>query len=321
MIGNNLSKKSLMSGQVLLLLILVLGTLLVVAMTAMFQTSTNTQISGIEQQSQITLAAAEAAIEKALQTGQDGTFAELGLTNLTNISLENSRVVITQERPYIYTTPNIPKDGQYTMYLAEYTGSYPNYFGDSYQSPFYIFYQSKTPECNDVSMELTVLYDAGGVGNIGDGNYEMKKFIIDPGNKITTDNSLDLGEPASATYAGATVGTPEYTLDGNKYSCRSAKFNTSELPNVKMVLAQVYFSSTRLAFAVDGYENLPDAQPLYDFPPQGRLVTATARAKISTDITPVGGGSTPTSVPGLTRTAQIFQSYPQIPAEFWITSF
>jgi hypothetical protein len=53
-------------GQVLLLLIMVLGTLLIVAMTAIFQSSTDTQISGTNQLSQTTLSASEAGLEKGL---------------------------------------------------------------------------------------------------------------------------------------------------------------------------------------------------------------------------------------------------------------
>ena len=319
--GNNLNKNN---GQVLLLLVLVLGTLLIVAMTAIFQSTTSTQIGSIEQQSQVTLAAAEAAIEKALQSGQEGSFKDLGLNSLTGISLENSQVEITEERPYIFHTPKLDKDEQYTFYLAEYTGSYPNYFGDSFALKAYMFYESGNLECTDIAMEVTVLYDAGGAGDVGDGEYEMEKYLIDPGDQITTDNSKDLGDVSGESpYIGAEVGT-NYPLEGKVYNCRTALFDTEMLPNMKMMFVQTFFRGTKIAFAVEGYEAALDTDPISAptnrFPSQGRLVTATARANISANVT-AESGPTPTPITGLTRTAQIFQSYPQIPAEFWVTSF
>lgn len=312
------------NGQVLLLLVLVMGTLLIVAMTAIFQSTSSTQIGGVEQQSQVTLAAAEAAIEKALQSGESGTFADLGLTNLSGISLENSQVTINEEREYVFLTSKLEKDEQYTFYMAEYQGTYPDYFGPSYTKvPFYIYYQSDNPDCSDISLEMTVIYDQTNDAITG-GSYEMKKYLVDNGNLITEDNDDDIGQE-SGSYPGVLVGVSE-NLEGTTFQCRTGLFDTEveNLLNAKVILVQTYFKASTLAFAVEGFD---DPTPEYQFPPQGRTVTATARAKVvAPTITVAGLSATPTpftapSETGLTRTAQVFQSYPQIPTEFWITSF
>ncbi len=302
------------NGQVLLLLVLVMGTLLIVAMTAIFQSTSSTQLGGIDQQSQITLAAAEAAIEKALQTGESGTFAQLGLTTLDGINLSTSRVQVQEERTYTFVTQKLEKDEQYTFYLAEYTGTYPNYFGQTYDLDFHILYESALPDCSDIALEMTVIYDEGGADGLGDadtgGGYEMEKYIIDAGNQITTDDSKELSEGAIAST----------TFDKTTFTCRTRSFSSETHPNTKVVLLQTFFKGTALGFAVAGYELLPGTPPPYQLPPQGRTVTATARAVASAGVT-TASGPTPTPLSGLTRSAQVFQSYPQIPAEFWVTSF
>ncbi len=302
------------SGQVLLLLVLVMGTLLIVAMTAIFQSTTSTQLSGIDQQSQITLAAAEAAIEKALQTGQSGTFADLGLDTLEGINLTTSRVQVQEERTHTFVTQKLEKDEQYTFYLAEYNGTYPNYFGQTYDLEFHILFESALPDCSDIALEMTVIYDQGGADNLGDadtgGGYEMEKYIIDPGDQITTDNSKDI-------FEGVIAAT---TFDDTSFTCRTQAFSSETHPNTKVVLLQTFFKGSALGFAVEGYELLPGTNPVYQLPPQGRTVTATARAVASAGVT-TASGPTPTPLSGLTRSAQVFQSYPQIPAEFWVTSF
>lgn len=284
-------------GQVLLLLIMVLGTLLIVAMTAIFQSTSDTQIGGTNQMSQTTLAASEAGLEKGLLTGSSGTYADLGLTTLANIDLQNSRVEITNPRYKTFTTGRLEQDSQYTFYLSDYSPPPAPLFGTPYALTFKIFYESPADAqetCKDVALELTFVYDSD-----NDGSYETAKRIADFGDKLTSDNTADI-------YGG----TGETTLNTATFQCYTAEIDTAaDFPNAKFVMIQNYFQGTKLGFQVTNNADLP---------PQGRLITSTARAKISNE-----GNGTITPVPqsGLTRITQIFQSYPQIPAEFWTTSF
>lgn len=298
-------------GQVLLLLIMVMGTLLIVAMTAIFQGTTQTQIGGINQISQSTLAAAEAGLEKALQANQSGTFKELGLSNLSGINLEASTVEIREQRSETFNTAKLEQDEQYTFYLSDYSPIYP-YFGTPYAVDFRVYYESPAQTCEDVSLEFTVVYDEG-----NDGVFETSKLIADGGDLITTDNTDDVYGDALLNNPGleSDYQVPPAPADGTfQYDCRTQVISTDSYPFVKFMLVQNYFSKSKIGFQTTGDS---------EFPPQGKTIKSTARARVSAEVTSAPGDPTPTpnTQSGLTRIAEIFQSYPQIPAEFWITSF
>jgi hypothetical protein len=289
-------------GQVLLLLIMVLGTLLIVAMTAIFQSSTDTQISGTNQLSQTTLSASEAGLEKGLLDGTSGTFAELGITNLTNIDLNNSRVEIAQPRYSEFTSQRMDADSQYTFYLADYDPTTAT-FGSPYALNFKTFYESPNQTCSDIVLELTFVYDQN-----NDGNYETAKKIVDAGDKLTTNNTNDLFDITSGVIAANdTTGV----VNNYRFQCQTVEIDVGQYTNAKFVMIQNYLNGTKLGFKATNSAQIP---------PQGKIITSTARAKATSGVS-VSGSPTPIPQTGLTRVTQIFQSYPQIPSEFWTTSF
>ena len=273
----NKSKKA-ESGQVLLLLVMVMGTLLIVAMTAIFQSSSQTQISGINQTAQKTLAAAEAGLEVGLVSTGSGTFAELGINNLQDIDLNASAVQIAELREPDYVTPRVEEDQQYTFYLSE----YPD-LDSPYGGQFYVTYQSQNEaqDCTDIALEFTFIYDVG-----DDGTYEIAKRIADAGDNITVSGTA-LTDIYQAPPSGELVNDVEF-------NCRTSTIDTGDFENIKVMLVTTYLKATRLGFvSLTG-----------NFPPQGKTITSTARA-----------------TSGLTRVAEIFQSYPQLSAELFMTSF
>ena len=286
-------------GQVLLLLIMVLGTLLVVAMTAIFQSSTNTQISGATQLSQTVLAASEAGLEKGLLDGTPGTFAELGISNLTNIDLNNSRVEIAEPRYTQFSTQRQDADSQYTFYLTDYD-PVTALFGSPYALNFKVYYESRNQTCDDIALEFTFVYDQG-----NNGTYETAKRIADAGNKLTVDNTDDI------FLAVVAANDPTGVVDDYRFQCETSDISVSAFPNAKFVMIQNYLNGTKLGFRASNSAQMPA---------QGKIITSTARAKATSGIS-VSGSPTPVPQTGLTRVTQIFQSYPQIPAEFWTTSF
>lgn len=264
------------SGQVLLLLIMVMGTLLIVAMTAIFQSTSETQISGINQLAQKTLAAAEAGLEVGLTSTGSGTFADLGITNLDGIDINTSVVEVLEKREPVYVSPTIKEDQQYTFYLSE----YPN-LNSPYGGTFTMVYQSpnETHDCTDIALELTFVYDAG-----NDEEYEVAKKIADAGNNITASDSADI-------YTSPPI---EETIQGSDFHCQTAPISTEDYENIKFLIVTSYFEQTKVAFE----------SSTGNFPPQGKTIKSTARAE-----------------GGLTRVAEIFQSYPQLAAEMFTTSF
>ncbi|MCX7997236.1 MAG: hypothetical protein N2691_05825 [Patescibacteria group bacterium] len=293
------------SGQVLLLLIMVLGTLLIVGMTAIFQTSTQTQIGGINQQSQLTITAAEAALEKALLEGRSGSFADLGLSNLGGINVDNSFVEISEFPVKQFSTKRLNKDEQYMFYLSQYTPEFP-YFDRQYLIGFQVLYDSPTGTCEDVSLVMTLVYDKD-----SDYIYEAETFISDAGDKIyrgTTNR--DIFKCVISDDPTCVEGEGGGNIDGYEYACATKIIDTGEYESAKFILVQNYFGPTRIGFKTDGTSQ---------FPPQGRTIKAIARAALA--VTPGAGTPVPTAQAGLTRVAEIFQSYPQFPADFWVTSF
>lgn len=293
-------------GQVLLLLVMVLGTLLIVGMTAIFQTSTQTQISGINQQSQITIAAAEAALEKALLTGSGGTFQELGLTNLAGINLDQSVVEVNELPTNHFNTRKLEKDEQYTFYLSQYTPDYP-YLDRQYSIGFRVFYESVSGQCDDVALAFTLVYDQN-----NDYVYETETFIADGGNKLdpTLTNPANTTDKDLYSCIAGDPGCDPGLVDGYQYQCVTDMIDTDNYESAKILLVRNYFGRTKLGFRTDGTS---------DFPPQGRSIKAIARADVA--VTPQGASPTLPPRSGLTRVAEIFQSYPQLPADLWATSF
>lgn len=305
------------SGQVLLLLIMVMGTLLIVAMTAIFQGTTDTQISGINQTSQRTLSAAEAGLESALLNGEEGTFAELGLTSLSGIDLAGSAVRIEEKREDLFTIPKLDPDSQYTFYLSEYnynptTGAVS--FGFPYGGKMAVYYTSDNDQrdCTDVALEFMIVYDT----NTSDGIYQVKTLIADAGNAI--DPSLT--NPANVTdddifFEAVPAGNNDL---GEPYQCYTHDLDMADYPNARIMIIKSYLSSTKIGLTTRKFQ--PSDSGLPAFTPQGKTITSTARSS-GFGPTPTPGGPEVQTDTGVIRTATIFQSYPQIPAEMFVTSF
>jgi type II secretory pathway pseudopilin PulG len=248
-------------GQVLLIVVMLLATALTVALTATYQSVTETQLTKLEEENQKALAAAEAGIEKALQSKQEGSFTSLGLSNLSGIDTFQSSVKISDQGSTTFITPLLQKDEQYTFYLANYP-NFTSYWGG--QINIYFKTESACP-----SLELTQIKN----------DNSLVRNIVDPCNQITN-NNLRLG-----------------TTSGN-YSFGGVNFNyklSSDLSiiNTKLLIVRVLFAPTRIGF-----------QGSTNFPLQGSTIISTAKTQA-----------------GVEKKVQLFQSYPQIPAEFFVTSF
>src|SRR5438046_2001534 len=96
------SKKN-QQGQVLLIVIMLLATAVTVVMSSAFKSTTETKITKLEEESQKSLAAAEAGIETALQTGTNVT----DLSSLPNLSGFTGSATISQTSTNSFTTPLI----------------------------------------------------------------------------------------------------------------------------------------------------------------------------------------------------------------------
>jgi type II secretory pathway pseudopilin PulG len=261
MTGNNYNS-NMKKGQVLLIVVMLLATVLTVALTSTYQSVTETQLTKLEEENQKALAAAEAGIEKALQSKQEGSFTSLGLSNLSGIDTSQSSVEISDQGSTTFVTPLLQKDEQYTFYLA----NYPN-FTSYWDGQINIYFNTESA-CP--SLELTQIKN----------DNSLVRNIVDPCGQITDPNNLRLG-----TTSGP------YSFGGFNFNYKL--LSNLSISNTKLLIVRVLFAPTRIGF--QGSKN---------FPLQGSTIISTAKTQA-----------------GVEKKVQLFQSYPQIPAEFFVTSF
>jgi len=254
----NKDKQNNQAGQVLLITIMLLATALTVALSVSYKSTTETQVTKLEEESQKALAAAEAGIEKALKEDV-GTTVAIDVGGYTGTAGCPS----TYDKNY-FVSPVLQKDEQFTFYLSEYPGL-TNYWPGNLD----FYFKSETDA--EPAVELT-FFNAGTTTAV-------VHYLIDPTNLVSADSG-------KTDYSEST-----YTFDNINF-----KYKTSSpfaVTTTKIVVARVLSAATRIA--VEGNSNLPL---------QGR--------NCDSNVTATGG---------VTQEVNLFQSYPQIPAEFWVTSF
>lgn len=243
------------SGQILLMTIMLLATTLTVVLSLSFKSTTETQITKLEEESQKALAAAEAGIEAALK---QGTIADIG--NLPGFSgfAGSATVEITPSNKFI--TPLLQKDEQYAFYLANYNTA-SNTFSEYW------------------SGDLTVCF----------GNVAVEITLVKSDNSLTRYSINPAGSTIIANAPSASSGStncPDSSFANN--------YTLSSISNTKLLIARV-IGSGATKIGIKGSSNLPL---------QGKTIIS--QAKSST---------------GVTKKVEFFQSYPQIPADFFVTSF
>lgn len=261
--------KNTESGQVLLIVIMLLATALTVVISVAFKANTESQITKLEEESQKALAAAEAGIDKLLQQGS-GSIQIQSLPNLSAFSGEAS--FVTDVSPQ-FTSPLIQKDQMYTFYLADYASG--GTFSNHYSGTMTLYYGSGSVSCDSVALEITTLSDAAPT---------ITRSIADTGD-ILGSNDNDIGVNSGGT------------IDNVIFNCKTTSITIPA--NSKLMVARVISPSgsggvsTKIGFLGSASLRL-----------QGRTVNSEAR-----------------STTGVTKKVELFQSFPQIPADFFVTSF
>ncbi len=271
----NLSKKNNKQGQALLIVIMLLATIITVVTTISFKSTTETQVTKLEEESQKTLAAAEAGIEKAIgdrvAIGTNNVFDSMHLSNLSGIDLANSRVQVQTNTGTNFVSPLVQKDQQYTFYMTNYNDG--NFSGAAYNGSITTYYASEGTNCNSIALEITIIS--------GNGPYTVKKYISDSGGIITSPGGTGVDNIRNG--AGATIG-------GTNFNCKT---NNLAMPaDTKIFIVRVLQTRTKLGILGS---NL--------LKPQGKYIVSEA-----------------VSLSGVSKKIQLFQSLPQIPAEFFVTT-
>lgn len=116
----------------------------------------------------------------------------------------------------------------------------------------------------------------------GTGAYKAKRFIADAGSLYGASTSDNIGETGGST------------IDSIPFNCHATAIPIVTFANPKLLIVKALVKSTPVSFSGDS-----------TLPVQGKTVSSIA--------------SSPQT--GVTKQVELFQSYPQIPSDFFTTSF
>lgn len=245
-------------GQILLITVMTLATVLTLILAVSFQSINETKISKLEEENQKALAAAEAAIEAALKENANVVIGQGSLAGITGFT---GQAEIENLQTNIFQTGKVEKDSQYTFYLTDYTN---NVLGTSSlaQDIEVCFADSS----NDPAVEVTLIK-----------TNEVKRFVYD---KDTT------------RIANASLSSNNCLASNQFY--RSFTLTSTDIgANSQLLIVRPLFSASKFLFKRQS-----------PFPLQGKTVRSQA-----------------VSQTGVSKKITLFQTLPQIPAEFFYTSF
>jgi type II secretory pathway pseudopilin PulG len=248
-------------GQILLIMVMLLATLMTIALSVSFKSTTDAQTTKLEEESQKALTAAESAIEVALKENGNVTIGRGSLSTITGFE---GSATIQSSTDKTFTTPIIKKDESYTFYLGNYN----------------ISTKTITPATDP--NDLTLCFETGStkpaieITLVKTGN--VKKYVIDPSSRISNSSTGSSCTPDPTNYSYSTkVLASDIGADG------------------QFLVVRVFYGPTKLFFSRN--TNLPI---------QGRTISSEVTSSTST---------------GVSKKIALFQSYPQIPGEFFATSF
>jgi len=265
-------------GQVLLIAVMLLATIVTVVMTIAFNATTETQVARLESDSQKALAAAQAGVDAVIQASKKnpadlsvdiGGLNQFSTQNITG----NAKVADGVRNPY-FVSPLLQKDEQYTFYLSDYAST-PR-FGNPWTGSMYIYLGSEAgSDVGCPSIEVTV------VKREVDQSLTLDRYTYNTCIPLIS-NATQLSSSPSPS-----------TLDSVNFS-----YKTAEIPVTSGVVAFVKVLNFRTKL---GFQNLDVSGAL---PLQGRTIESEARTSS-----------------GVVKKVQLFQSFPQIPSHFFMTSF
>jgi len=205
-----LMKKS----QVLLIVIMVMATILTVVLAVTFKSVNESRITKLEEESQKTLAAAEAAIETALKTNSAVTIGEGQLSSFTNMT---GTATVEDLITNVFTSGAIAKDSSYTFYLTEYDPAGKTFITGrtSINEPVTVCFDSASP---NPAIEITLVKTES-----------VRKYVIDPDERIT--NAF----PSQGTCTANTDFEYSYTVPGSDI-----------LDDSRLMLVRVLYGSSKL---------------------------------------------------------------------------
>lgn len=258
MIGNSYNNRK---GQVLLIAIMLLATIVTVVMTIAFNSTTETQVAKLEEDSQKALAAAEAGIDSVIKQSVGTSIPLSSLGDFSEQGITGNAQVVSITKP-TFVSPLLQKDEQYTFYLSDYPS-----FTNPWTGNLDIHFLSEQGQCPAV--EILIVTDT----------YTQQRYSYNTCATVIN----------NATLASNTL----KQIDGAEFQWKTPA--PLGITNGIIAFVKVYGGKTKV-----GFSNVLET-PL---PSQGKTVESEAR-----------------TTSGVVKKVQLFQSFPQIPSYFMMTSF
>jgi hypothetical protein len=257
----NSKKNTNKKGQVLLIVIMLLATIVTVVMTVAFNSTTDTQVAKLEEDSQKALTAAEAGIDAVIKRDVGASLPFTSLGDFTAQGITGNAQVLSVTKP-AFITPLLQKDEQYSFYLSDYPAFTNKWTGD-----LSIYFLSEEGQCPSIEILLIT------------GTNTQKRYAYNTCASTIVNAALasNVTTQIETTTFRWKTGTPLTITDG------------------VIAFVKVYGGKTRLGFKDERGVSLPT---------QGKTVESEAR-----------------TATGVVKKVQLFQSYPQIPSSFMMTSF
>lgn len=283
-----INTKNNQKGQILLIVVLLLATTLTVVMTVVFTSRTETKVTKLQQDADRSLVAAEAGIEAAIKNLPAGStnvsFKDnsLSLGGLSNSGIDLANSNVTVDNAT--TSVFVSPIVQKDQQYTVFLAPYNNgVFGTSYyQSGGTLnLYYGSETSQCDDQALELTFINPGIVGN----TYNITRDIADTGGILVS----------SGTNAVQTPHT--ITLNGNDYSFNCVKPLTVPANAILLFVRVIGNPISNNVTTRVGIDDLL-------FPAQGKTYYSTAR-----------------TTSGVTKKVKVFQSYPQIPAELFVTSY
>ena len=202
-------------GQILLITVMLLATVMTVVLSISFKSITETQVTKLEEESQKALAASESAIDVALKENQNVTIGTGSLTSITGFS-GGATIDTTTSNTFI--SPNILKDGSYTFYLGNYNVDNKT-IGASSGQDIAICFQSGAV---NPAIEITLIKTGG-----------VRKYVVDDPSSSRIINAYD----------ASTICTPNANY-GFSYTILGTHIGVDG----KFLLVRVLYAPTKLYF-------------------------------------------------------------------------
>lgn len=272
------------SGQSLLIIVLLISVVFTIIATASYRLTTETQSTRLQEESIKTLAAADSGVERGVQVAN--TLAETtgGPVTFASLGITGPGLNSTQstlEVTALEGTAFISPLIPKDEQFTFYLHQYPDGGGNRSQNVLVYFADSTCPNANGPALEITLIYGANG--------QFVSRWIADPCAIVTSTNGELAIFPANGFMFPNSTTVLQYRVTVPIFSTTGNGANPAQLLIVRTV-----GRATNVGFSVS-------TGTLYS---QGQTIRSEA-----------------VSNNGVTKVVTLFKSYPQIPADFFVTRF